>query len=177
MESAKNCEFFLQKEINRTFMIRSVRQILSVFLKIQMPTDEVFSTLMAEVKGLLNSRLLVPVVMNPIGDEPLTPNHLLLMRGDCTLPSGLVERKDCYAKQRWKQIHYLANQFWVRWVREFLPNLNLRQKWFKVHGNVARDDLVLLVDDLQHRSKWLLGRIVETYADKKGHVRTMLVKT
>jgi len=54
-----------------------------------------------------------------------------------------------------------------RWVKEFLPNLNLRQKWFKVHSNVAKDNLVLLIIDLQHRSKCLLGRILKLMQVRK----------
>jgi len=36
---------------------------------------------------------------------------------------------------------------------------------------------VLLVEDTQQRSKWVMGRIFETNPDKRGLVRTVLVKT
>ena len=119
----------------------------------------------------------MPIVVDPLSEEPLTANHLLLLRGNGYLPPGLVDSRDCYAKQRWKQIQYLSNQFWKRWVKEFLPNLNLRQKWFREQANAKVGDIVLLVDDMQHRSKWLLGRIVDVYPDSKGRVRTVLVRT
>ena len=31
--------------------------------------------------------------------------------------------------------------------------------------------MVLLVDDIQHRSKWLFGRIVDVHSGSKGRVR------
>ena len=184
-------EFTLEKGIEWTFnppgashvggawerMIRSVRRILGALLKTQTPNNETFSTLITEVEGILNSRPLVPIVVDPLSEEPLTANHLLLLRGNCYLPPGLIDSRDCYAKQRWKQIQYLSNQFWKRWAKEFLPNLNLRQKWFREQANAKVGDIVLLVDDMQHRSKWLLGRIVDVYPDSKGRVRTVLVRT
>ena len=72
---------------------------------------------------------------------------------------------------------YLANQFWHRWIKEFLPNLHHRQKWFDVKRNLKVDDIVLLVEDSQQCSKWLMGRVLKTFPDKRGLVRTVLVKT
>ena len=139
-------------------------------------TDELLTTLMAEGEGIINSRPLVPVTMDPEFDEPLTPNHLLLLRGNPNLPPGIFDQKKWYNTRRWAQSQYLAQQFWSRWIKEFLPNLALRQKWFKPQTNMQKNDVVLLVDDTQHRSKWHMGLIVDTYPDRKGKVRTVLAK-
>ena len=183
-------DFLLQKNIEWRFnpptashmggawerMIRSIRRIFGALLKGQTLTDELLTTLMAEVEGIINSRPLVPVTMDPEFDEPLTPNHLLLLRGNPNLPPGIFDQKESYGTRRWAQSQYLAQQFWSRWIKEFLPNLALRQKWFKPQPNIQKNDVVLLVDDTQHRSKWHLGLIIDTYPDKKGKVRTVLVK-
>ena len=81
-------------------MIRSIRRILAALMTTQTLTDEVQTTLMAEVEGIINSRSLVPVTMNSKNDEPLTPNHLLLLHGNPDLPPGLFEKGDCYGKRR-----------------------------------------------------------------------------
>ena len=60
---------------------------------------------------------------------------------------------------------------------EFVPNLLRRQKWFQERESFCVDDAVLLVKDTQQRSKFILDRILETYPDKRGFVRTALVKT
>ena len=75
-------------------MIRSVRKILRCQLKEQVVTDEVLVTLMAEVEGILNARPLTPPSFYPDVDKPLTPNHLLLLRGSPSLPSGLFQKED-----------------------------------------------------------------------------------
>ena len=108
----------------------------------------------------------------------LTPSDFnLAVLWYISIPPGLFSKNDCYVKGRWAQIQYLANQFWKRWMDEFVPNLLQRQKWFEVKRNFQVNDVVLLVEDTQRRSKWVLGRILETYPDKHGLVRTVLVKT
>ena len=59
-------------------LIRSVRKILDALLTQQTVTDEGLATVMVEVESM-NSRPLTPV-LDPDGEEPLTPNQLLLMR-------------------------------------------------------------------------------------------------
>ena len=103
-------------------LIRSVRRILSSLLTSQSISDEVLLTVMAEAESIVNSRPLVPIIFEP-GEEPLTPNHLLLLRGNANLPPGLFEKKECYPRRRWRQAQYLANQFWQRFKREFLPHI------------------------------------------------------
>ena len=119
---------------------------------------------------------LVPVTFDP-DDEPLTPNHLLLSRGSANLPPGLFDKRDSYARRRWAQTQYLANEFWRRWERKFLPNITYRQKWQQRRRNLKLEDIVLIVDDSLPRSKWTIGRVVETFTDKHGLVRTVNVKT
>ena len=158
-------------------LIRSVRRILSALLTTQSISDEVLITVMAEAESIINSRPLVPVSFEPGTEEPLTPNHLLLLRSNPNLPPGLFEKRDCYARRRWAQAQYITNQFWHRWVREFLPNIIHRQKWFQKQRNMQKDDVVLLVDESLPRSRWALGRIMDVYPDSKGLVRSVLVKS
>ena len=79
---------------------------------------------------------------------------------------GVFKREDNYARRRWRQIHYLADQFWIRWTREYLQTLQLRHKWTKLEKNYKVNDVVLLYDEHVPRSKWKLGRIVEVYPDR-----------
>ena len=43
--------------------------------------------------------------------------------------------------------------------------------------NVEVGDLVLIRDDALPPSKWLLGRVIETFPDEEGLVRKVIVKT
>ena len=63
-------------------VIRSVRKILRVLLREQLVSGEALRTLMAEVEGILNGRPLSPNSDSSIDAEPLTTNHLLLLRSN-----------------------------------------------------------------------------------------------
>ena len=157
--------------------IRSVRKVLRSVLKEQTVSDECLQTLMCEVESILNNRPLTTATDDPMDLEALTPNHLLLMKKQPVLPPGLFNKEDSYARRRWKQVQYLADLFWKRWVREYLPMLQERQKWTQRKKNLAAGDIVMIVDDSAPRSSWVLGRVLQVMPDAKGLVRRVLIKT
>ncbi|XP_030828101.1 uncharacterized protein LOC115919169 [Strongylocentrotus purpuratus] len=157
-------------------MIRSIRRILGSLLKQQLVNDETLTTLMTEVEAILNARPLTQLSLDPRDEEPLTPNHLLLLRKNPSLPPGTFTKEDSYLQRRWRQVQFLANQFWKRWIKEYLPLLQQRQKWTRVERNFQTDDLVLVADDSSPRGKWPLGKVTATYPDRHGRVRQVEVR-
>ena len=157
-------------------MIRSVRKILRSLLSEQLVNDETLLTLMAEVERILNDRPITAQSDSPEDHEPLTPNKLLLLKGNVCLPLDIIAKNDVYNK-RWRAAQCLANAFWKRWIREYLPTLQYRQKWTKPYRNFAAGDLVLMVDDRVPRGKWPKALITEVYPDKHGIVRQVRLKT
>ena len=137
-----------------------------------------FDKILTEVESIINSRPLTSVVMDPSADEPLTPNHLLLARSPQDSSSiGVFTKKDNYARKKWRQVQYVVDQFWLRWRKEYLQTLQARQKWTKIQPNLAVDDLVLVNDQAFPRGKWPMGKVIQTFPDKSGHVRQVLVRT
>ena len=127
-------------------LIRSIRKAMNSVLKEQTLDDEGLHTLMCEIDYTINDR---PITKNTDqhGDlEPLTPNHLLLLKRKPNLPPGVFDKTDLYHRRRWRQIQYMANLFWHRWVREYLPLLQERQKWHDIKRNFQIGDIVLVVD-------------------------------
>ena len=158
-------------------MIRSVRQILRAMLKEQVVSDEVLSTVLAEVTNILNSRPLSRNSDSPLDEQPLTPNHLLHLRPCPSVPPGVFDKDDLSCRRAWRQAQYLANLFWRRWTREYLPTLLDRKKWTEPKRNLQIGDLVLVADETFSRGKWPLGRVVEVIASRDGWVRAAKVKT
>ncbi|XP_063446656.1 uncharacterized protein LOC134726186 [Mytilus trossulus] len=122
----KISSYMSHKDINWTFnppnashrggawerMIRTTRKILRALANEQLLTDEQLLTFMAEAERIVNDRP-ITVVSNDSRDLPvLTPNMLLLMKNNTSIPQGVFDEKDVYAKRWWKQIQYLANVFW-----------------------------------------------------------------
>ena len=90
-------------------------------------------------------------------------------------PSGEFQREDMYIRHRWRRVQHLANEFWSRWRKEYLQNLQARPKWNE-RVNLKVGDVVITKDDNVPRNEWELGRIesVERSDDKlvmKARVR------
>ncbi|KAL4008074.1 hypothetical protein ACER0C_001926 [Sarotherodon galilaeus] len=157
--------------------IRSIRKVLSSVVEQQVLDEEGLHTLLCEVEAIINSRPISRVSTDPNDLEALTPNHLLLMKARTPLPPGVFSRSDLYSRRRWRQVQYLADLFWRRWIKEYLPDLQRRQKWAQPQRNISQGDIVLIVDDSAPRNSWLMGRVIQTLEDAKGRVRQAKVKT
>ena len=152
-------EYLLQQEVHWIFnppaashhsgiwerYIRTTRKILNAILNEQVLNDEGLLTLMCEVEAVINGRPITKVSEQSRDLEALSPNHLILLRQGAVLPPGLFQRKDNYSRRRWRQIQYLADQFWKRWSREYIPLLQKRRKWNNSRRNVAVGDIIVLV--------------------------------
>ena len=157
--------------------IRTVRKVMLAVMKEQQLTDESLVTYLCEVEAIVNSRPITAVSGDARDLEPLTPNHLLLLKGKPLLPPTLTDEKDTYARKRWKQVQYLSDLFWKRWSKEYLCQLQQRQKWIQPKENFKVGDIVLIVDNSRPRNSWQLGRVTSTMPGEDGLVRQVQVKT
>ena len=161
--------------------IRTVRSILTAMLdKTSSRLDTTsLRTLLYETMAIINSRpLSIEYLNDPTSPEPLTPNHILTMKSSVIFPPpGQFCKDDLYLNKRWRKVQFLANEFWQRWRREYLLNLQQRQKWQKVSRNLQVNDIVILQDDNAPRCKWKLARITETLESPDGKVRKVKLKT
>ena len=161
--------------------IRTIRKIMNAILNEQnMKTagsDEQLRTLMCEIEMTINSRPLTRMSDDPNDLDVITPQNLLLLHQTSSVPPGIFEPKDLYARRRWRQMQYLAELFWKRWVKEYLPELQRRQRWLKPERNVQPGDVVLVIDEKAPRNSWLMGLVQETHPDKNGLTRSAKIKT
>lgn len=61
----------------------------------------------------------------------------------------------------------------MRWKREYLLNLQNRQKWTNIQRNSRVNDIVLLLDDMAPRSRWKLAKVTEVLPGRDGRVRKL----
>ncbi|KAK0154146.1 hypothetical protein N1851_003770 [Merluccius polli] len=158
-------------------LIRSVRSVLNSVLKQQTLDDEGLQTIFCEVEAILNDRPITKASDDPNDLEALTPNHILLLKSKPVMPPGLFDRNDLYVRKRWKQIQYMAELFWKRWVSEYLPLMQQRQKWTALRRNLVPGDVVLVADATAPRGSWRMGKVLEVRSDVNGHVRSVRLQT
>ena len=154
-------------------LIRIVRNVLDAILSEQNIKlhDERLNTLMCEVENIINNRPITELSDDPNDLEHSTPNHLLLSG----YTPGPFSENDLHSSRKWKQVQYLSNFFWNRWIREYLPLLQSRCKWKRDSNPLKIGDLVLLTDQLPPRNQWSTGRIVHIFSDRLGYVRSAII--
>lgn len=158
-------------------LIYSIRKILNATIREQVLDEECLQTVFCEAEAIINSRPITATSSDVNDLEALTPNHLLLLKTKPSLPPGLFDKDDLYSRRKWKQVQYVSDLFWKRWCREYLPQLQQRQKWNDTRKNFSVGDIVLVVDDSAPRNSWMLARVIETIPDKKGLARQVRIKT
>jgi len=62
-------------------------------------------------------------------------------------------------------------------MNEYLPTLQLCQKWLKSYKNLRVGDIVLVAQENVPRKSWPLGRITATFLGRDGSVRSAEIKT
>ena len=124
---------------------------------------------------MLNSRPLTHVSDHPENEEPLTPNHFLLHRPFANIPPIVFEETDKpLSFNSWKEVRKVSNHFWKRFLKEYLPTLDRRQKWNKATSPLKVNDIVWLLQDFTPRGIWPLGKITATHPGKDGVVCALL---
>lgn len=152
--------------------IRSIKTALRSILGNQSVTEEVLRTVLVEIEGMLNSKPL-GYVSSDISDlDPITPNILLMGRRDASLPQAVYAQTDALNLRRWLHSQILADQFWTRFIREYLPTLQLRHKWKQLTDGPKSQTAVLVMDPQQPRGMWPIGKISRLIPSSDGQVRT-----
>ncbi|XP_072170624.1 uncharacterized protein [Diadema setosum] len=133
--------------------------------------DGALRTFMTEAEAIANSRSLTTGNLSEHGaSEPLTPNHILTKARITLPPPGVFQRKDSCARKWWRRVQYAANEFWARW-KEYLQELQFRQKWVRTERNLAVGDIMIAKEGNEARCWWPLGCIIDVYPSKDGCVR------
>ncbi|XP_045178062.2 uncharacterized protein LOC123538159 [Mercenaria mercenaria] len=154
-------------------MVKSAKKALYALLGNADITDEELHTAVVGAENLINSRPLTYQSSNPSDDIVLTPNHFLIGQLGGRFAPDIVNT-DCYdTKKRWRYVQELLRHFWKRWIREYLPTLGTRSKWFKDSRDFKVNDVVLIVDPNTSRGCWSLGRITNLHSGPDGHVRVV----
>ena len=157
-------------------MVRSVKNVLKRLMNNQKLRVETFRSFLLEAMNIINSRPLTYKATDPNTNEAITPNHIIkLEKGGC-YPIGEFSDCDISGRKQWRISQRLADIFWKRWVKEYLPDLTRRTKWFKKVQPICEGDVVIIVDDNKPRNIWEKGTVIKIYKDATGQVRSADVK-
>ena len=154
-------------------LVRSVKELLRHLVGDRLLTDEELQSFFCEAEKILNDRPLTRMGSDARDPTPLTPSDMLLLRGNSSM--SLTEANSI--RRRWQVVQQLANRFYERFVSEYIPELQVRQKWCAEKENLKPGDVVLVADEETPRGKWPLGIVKNVELGADGLVRAANVKT
>ncbi|XP_050308277.1 uncharacterized protein LOC126744768 [Anthonomus grandis grandis] len=123
-------------------------------------------TLVARIEAVLNSRPLCPLSSDPNDLSPLTPAHFLIGRSAMALAEPSVMHLPENRLSQYQLVQKVQEQFWNRWHREYMHELQQRKKWKVTSGSLHLGQLVLVKDNNLPPMKWRLGRVLNLVGGK-----------
>jgi hypothetical protein len=158
-------------------MVKAVKVALHSTLKDREPHEDTLHTFLLEAENTVNCHPLVYVDSDVDIEEILTPNHFLIGTPNSEQPPGMFDDSDLILRKQWRLAMRLADHFWSRWIKEYLPTLTRRQKWNRPAAPLKIDDVVIIMDDKHPRNLWPMGIVVEVPITPDGQTRWAKVKT
>lgn len=140
--------------------------------------EEILRSSLADVENILNSRPLTYVPLESSEDEALTPNHFLIGSSIGMQERAIPDGSGSTLSKNFRISSMIADKFWKRWVREILPSLARRTKWYEDSvSQIAVNDVVIIVDEHTKRNTWAKGIVIDVHHGKDNVVRSAVVKT
>lgn len=130
-----------------------------------------------QIEGILNSRPLTPLSNQADDYLPLTPSHFLIGKSVTTVPDPNVQHIPEGKLSLYQRLQRLVQNFWSRWTKEYISELQCRSKWKVQCQNAEVGSLVLLKDDKLPPAHWRLGRVIQTHRGPDNLVRVVTVST
>ena len=138
-------------------------------------------TLLRQAASIVNDR---PIGYRQFGGaegelQPITPN-MLLLTARCPNPILDLDKLEDYPDKFSRKLKFrerCLQEWWHEWYKAAFDSMILRSKWKQTQRNVCQGDIVLIRDNGKFTAgDYRRGRVLETYPDKDGHVRTALVR-
>ncbi|XP_076237360.1 uncharacterized protein LOC143181054 [Calliopsis andreniformis] len=140
-------------------------------------TFEELYTMITQVESCMNSRPLCPLTDDPSDLTPLTPSHFLIGGVLTSLPEPDLRDVKPSRLIRYQHLQYMLQHFWTRWQKEYLHQLQQRNKWMEgITAKFGPGTLVIVKDDNAPPLKWHMGRIIELHPGKDNVTRVVSIK-
>ena len=136
-------------------------------------------TLLAKISHSINSR---PLGLSSTSQDsqqedflqPITPNQLLLGRSDDEAQPLEYDQSDKLTA-RLAYVSGVFDSWWRSWFKQVLPTLVPIKRWKTQNKNLEIGDIVFMYYPSSIKNDYRLARIVETFPDEKGLVRSVRV--
>lgn len=157
--------------------VKSAKYLLTRTVGNASLTYEELETIVIEIEAILNSRPISPMSNDPNDISALTPGHFLIGEPLTAQIDAQARPEKVTLETRWNLVSRIKHEFWKRWSRDYLNELQCRTKWRERSKNLSPGAIVIIKEDNIPVMKWPLGRVIKTYKGDDEIVRVADVQT
>ena len=154
-------------------LIAEVKSCLKVIIKYRNKSFAEIDCCLSEASYMVNSR---PLQLYPRAGEDgyICPNDILFGRSD-QAPVSVPVMETSLSKRAAHKQRVMA-EFWDKWTTSYLQTLTKYHRWQTKFRNVAKGDIILMLDKEQSKGKFTLGMVDSVKVDNDGQVRRVVIK-
>ncbi|XP_069363429.1 uncharacterized protein [Maniola hyperantus] len=157
--------------------VKSFKHHLHRVVGTRTQTYDEMHTLLCQIEAVLNSRPLCILSADSADPLPLTPGHFLIGEPLTAIPDVSLIDVPPNRLTRWRWVQQAVQHFWKRWSREYLHEIQQRNKWFHNNGPPIREGTVVVVcDDNLPPLQWRLARVHALHPGLDGVTRVVTLK-
>lgn len=157
-------------------MVRSIKNILNRITQQTVFKPKALDTFMKEIENIINSQPLTYTAIESETAELLTPNKIIYGLTDTVKPPDFLHGQKLTLARQVAFVQEMADHFWRRWIKEYLPEICRRTKWTQPAEPLKVGDLVLIADEGK-RNGWIRGKVIEMSNLRNGQAYSAKVKT
>ncbi|GBL77344.1 hypothetical protein AVEN_41767-1 [Araneus ventricosus] len=109
--------------------VKSMKFHLKRVLGAQILSQEEFTTVLVEIETVLNSKPLIAASDDPDDYSVITPGHFLITSELKRLPQLDLTQHKTPIRERLKLVTQISQSFWKSWSKDYLTQLQVRNKW------------------------------------------------
>lgn len=134
-------------------------------------------TVLTQIEACLNSRPLFAISSDSRDPEPLTPGHFLIGTPILSIPDPDFTDVPVNRLGRWQLLQRFIQSVWKKWSKDYLHQLQQRNKWRFPNRNLREGDMVLILDDNTPPLLWKTGVVIRPHPGADDLVRVVDVRT
>ncbi|GFT17298.1 uncharacterized protein NPIL_535891 [Nephila pilipes] len=131
-------------------------------------------------RGVKAIRMHRPLVAASIGTNNfsvITPGHVLIGSELKSVLEPDYTSEKIPIRLWWKLVAQVSQSFWKSWSKDYLTQLQVRNKWKIPNAELYENDLVLIKGDNLSSLKWKMARVTHTYKGTDDRIKSVNLKT
>ncbi|XP_044595817.1 uncharacterized protein LOC123272870 [Cotesia glomerata] len=140
-------------------------------------TLEQYSTLLAQIEAILNSRSLTPLNEDPAELAVLTLGYFLIGQLLNAVPEPSLIEVQPARLSHWEQVQQMVQHFWKRNYQDCIHRYQAISKWHHKRNEIKVASVVLITTEDLPPTKWPLVRVTALHPGEDGQFRMVTIKT